>query len=231
MRQLFIDSRDRISGTSSDFTIQLPSTLVLEGGQHQGRIDDLRIPVTVPTINASNNTITLRMGSSDYTVTIPIGQYDGPGLATAIYNALQGAVPGAWGASYNTALISMNIGCSNPFTFTGGSYMSTLLSRPYTISGNTYSFSYVPVTGMDVVYLCCKDFSNLDHVGPAGASDTLCGVPITCPYGAVQSYNMSNEVWFNLPAITTQQLSFQLRDRSYNILHQVPNISFTLAID
>ena len=222
MRQLFIDSRDRISGTSSDFTIQLPSTLVLEGGQHQGRIDDLRIPVTVPTINASNNTITLRMGSSDYTVTIPIGQYDGPGLATAIYNALQGAVPGAWGASYNTALISMNIGCSNPFTFTGGSYMSTLLSRPYTISGNTYSFSYVPVTGMDVVYLCCKDFSNLDH---------LCGVPVTCPYGAVQSYNMSNEVWFNLPAITTQQLTFQLRDRSYNILHQVPNISFTLAID
>ena len=231
MRQLFIDSRDRISGTSSDFTIQLPSTLVLEGGQHQGRIDDLRIPVTVPTINASNNTITLRMGSSDYTVTIPIGQYDGPGLATAIYNALQGAVPGAWGASYNTSLISMSVGCSNPFTFTGGSYMSTLLSRPYTISGNTYNFSYVPVTGMDVVYLCCKDFSNLDHVGPAGASDTLCGVPITCPYGAVQSYNMSNEVWFNLPAITTQQLTFQLRDRSYNILHQVPNISFTLAID
>ena len=42
---------------------------------------------------------------------------------------------------------------------------------------------------------------------------------------------MSNEVWFNLPAITTQQLTFQLRDRSYNILHQVPNISFTLAID
>ena len=187
MRQLFIDSRDRISGTSSDFTIQLPSTLVLEGGQHQGRIDDLRIPVTVPTINASNNTITLRMGSSDYTVTIPIGQYDGPGLATAIYNALQGAVPGAWGASYNTALISMSIGCSNPFTFTGGSYMSTLLSRPYTISGNTYNFSYVPVTGMDVVYLCCKDFSNLDHVGPAGASDTLCGVPVTWPYGACRA--------------------------------------------
>ena len=42
---------------------------------------------------------------------------------------------------------------------------------------------------------------------------------------------MSNEVWFDCPSMTTQQLSFQLRDRSYNILHQVPNISFVLTID
>ncbi len=41
MRQIFVDSRDRVSGSQSDFTIELPSTLVLEG-THQARIDDLQ---------------------------------------------------------------------------------------------------------------------------------------------------------------------------------------------
>ena len=230
MRQIFVDSRDRISGTSSDFTIQLPSTLVLEGTQ-QARIDDLRIPQTFPTISSTNNTIQVLMGSTTYTVTIPTAQYDGNGLASAIQSALQAAIPGSWSSVYNANLISMSISCSNPYTFTGGSYMNVLLQRPYTSTINSYNFSYVPVTGADVLYLCSSNFTNLDTVGPNGSHDTLCSVPITCGFGSVQSYNMSNEVWFDCPALTTQQLSFQLRDRSYNILHQVPNISFVLTID
>lgn len=230
MRQIFIDSRDRISGTSSDFTIQLPSTLVLEG-MHQARIDDLRIPMTIPTISSTNNTIEALMGSTQYTVVIPTSQYDGNGLAAVIQSALTAAIPGSWNCSYNASLISMSISCSNPFTFTGGSYMSTLLSRPYTNTLNSYNFSYVPVIGADVLYLCSPNFTSLDTVGPNGSHDTLCSVPITCGYASVQSYNMSNEVWFDCPSMTTQQLSFQLRDRSYNILHQVPNISFVLTID
>ena len=82
MRQIFVDSRDRISGTpSSDFTIQLPSTLVLEG-THQARINDLRIPTSIPTISGTNNTIEALMGSTKYVVTIPSSQYDGSGLAS-----------------------------------------------------------------------------------------------------------------------------------------------------
>ena len=230
MRQLFIDSRDRTSGTSSDFTIQLPSTLVLEAG-HQARIDDLRVPMTIPTISSTNSTIQVLMGSTTYTVTIPTSQYDGSGLAAAIQSTLQATVPGSWSASYNTALISMTVSCSNPFTFTGGTYMTQLLSRPYTNTSTSYNFSYVPVLGADVLYLCSPNFATLDTIGPAGSHDTLLSVPITCPYGSVMNASMSNEVWFECPSMTTQQLSFQLRDRSYNILQQVPNISFVLTID
>jgi len=39
------------------------------------------------------------------------------------------------------------------------------------------------------------------------------------------------DVWFDVPAQTTQSLSFQLRDRNYNLLTLVPNISFQLTID
>ena len=231
MRQIFVDSRDRVSGTSSDFTIQLPSTLVLEAG-HQARIDDLRIPMTIPTVSSVNNTIQVLMGSTAYTVVIPTSQYDGPGLAAAVQAALQANVPGTWSASYNIALISMTVSCNNPFTFTGGSFMAPLLARPYTTNGNSYTFSYVPVIGADILYLCSPNFQSMETVGPnSGAHDTLMSIPITCPYGSVMSASMSSVVFFDCPAMTTQQLSFQLRDRSYNILNQIPNISFVLTID
>ena len=182
MRQIFVDSRDRISGTSSDFTIQLPSTLVLEG-MHQARIDDLRIPMTIPTISSTNNTIEALMGSTKYVVTIPTSQYDGNGLAAAIQAALTAAIPGSWSCSYNASLISMAISCSNPFTFTGGSYMSVLLSRPYTNILTAYNFSYVPVTGADVLYLCSNNFTSLDTIGQTVAT-TLCALflsPVAMP--------------------------------------------------
>ena len=121
--------------------------------------------------------------------------------------------------------------CTNPFSFTGGTYMSKLLSRPYVQTSNTYTFSYVPLAAADVLYLCCTNFTHMDSVGPKGASDCLCSIPITAAYGSVQDYSMSSVVWFDIPALTTQQLSFQLRDRDYNILSIVPNISFTLTID
>ena len=72
MKQIFVDSRDRVSGTTTDFTIQLPQTLNLEGGRHRGRIDNLRIPVVIPTIQAGvNDTLQVRIGEQTYTVTIP----------------------------------------------------------------------------------------------------------------------------------------------------------------
>ena len=230
MRQIFVDSRDRVSGSSSDFTIQLPTTLVLEG-THQARIDDLRIPLTIPTVSSTNNIILALMGTTPYSVTIPTLQYDGAGLAAAVQVALTAAIPGSWSCVYNASLISMSITCSNPFTFTGGTFMAPLLQRPFTQTSTSYNFSYVPVAGADVIYLCSQNFASMDTVGPAGAHDTLCSVPVTCGFGSVQAYNMSNEVWFDCTGMTTQTLSFQLRDRSYNILHQVPNISFCLTID
>jgi hypothetical protein len=71
--------------------------LALSGG-HQGRIDDLRVPLTIPTIHPGNDTILTRMGATVYTSVIAKGQYStGESLANAVRTAL-GNVPGAWTA-------------------------------------------------------------------------------------------------------------------------------------
>jgi hypothetical protein len=233
MRQIFVDTRDKVpGGTNSNFAILLPQTLSLGPG-HQGRVDDFRLPVSTPTIYPGNNSIVLDMNGTIHTVFLTEGQYlSGPLLANEIQAKLRAGPPGLWNVAYDGSKMSMNINCSNGFQFIGGTFMSRLLARDhYYDNYGTYVFQYVSIQGLDMVYLCCSNFSNLDSVGPKGASDTLCAIPITAGFGSVQEYSMSTSVFFDIPQITTQQLSFQLRDRDYNILNIVAGISFTLTID
>jgi hypothetical protein len=128
MRQLFIDSRDRISGTTTDFAIQLPETLVIEGGNHKARIDNLRIPLTVPTIQTRvNDTIIVKIGTANYTATIAQANYDGPGLASAVKASLAAAAPGTWTVAYDISNIAMSITCSQAFSIVGGTYEAQLM--------------------------------------------------------------------------------------------------------
>ena len=55
MRQLFIDSRDRVTGSTTDFTIQLRETLSTTGGVNFFRIGELRVPLVIPLIQAGVN--------------------------------------------------------------------------------------------------------------------------------------------------------------------------------
>ena len=231
MRQIFVDSRDRSSGTSTDFSMSLPQTLSLESG-HQGRIDDLRLPNAIPTISEANNILTLTIGSPPYSLELTKGQVNtGNDLATVLRQQLT-PTTGTWTVTYDASLMTLKLVCTYLFAITGGSFGKQLLGRPYEREdGSTYKFLYVPLQGLDMAYLCCRNFSHADNVGPKHSSDVLCAIPVSAPYGAVQTYSMSPSVFFNIPAVTTQQLSWQLRDRDWNIVNSVANISFTLTIN
>jgi hypothetical protein len=132
---------------------------------------------------------------------------------------------------YDPANIAMTIVGSVNFSIVGGTYAQQLMSHPYTNSANSYSFTYVNVLGIDVMYLSSSKFTNLDTIGPQGAHDTLCAAVVTQEFGSVLDISMPTDAWLDMPAMTTQTLDFQLRDRSYNVLTIVPNISFVLLID
>jgi hypothetical protein len=189
--------------------------------------------VTTPTIYEGNNTITFFVDGEHKTATIATGNYgSGSDLATAIRNALAFAKAGSWEVKYSS-VISMSIFYESPWVLTGGSYGQRLLDRPWTRDAPNlgYNFLYAPLQGLDMVYLCSSNFITLDNVGPKGASDCLCAIPITVGFGSIQSYSMSNSVYFEIPATTTQSLSFQLRDRDNNLVQALQNVAFTLTID
>jgi len=233
MKQLFIDSRDRTatSASTTDFTVEFPSTLNLEQGQRI-RFDNLRIPLVVPTIRTGeNDQLAVTVGVGNYTISIPQGQYDGPGLASTIQGLLQNTCPGTWTVAYDTANISMTISSTNPFTL-GGSYGFQLMSHPYTRTSTQYHFTYVSMLGVDIMYLTCSQLVNMDKIyGPKRSHDTVMCAVVTCPFGSVLDVSMPYDCWLDAPAMTTQNMSFQLRDRNYKVLSIVPTISFVMTID
>ena len=205
---------------------------MIEGNSHKARIDNLRIPLTIPTIQTGvNDTFKVLLGSQTYTVTLPQGNVDGPTLATNLQGLLQAAAPGAWSVVYDTGNIAMSVSCSNAFVITGGTFAAQLLARPYTQTSTKYSFTYVSVLGIDIMYLSSPQFSSIDTVGPGGAHDTLMCAVVTQIFGTVLDVNMPVDAWIDIPSMTTQSLSFTLRDRNYNVLSIVPNISFVMLID
>ena len=138
MRQFFVDTRDKVAGgTNSNFSIALPQTLHLDSG-HQGRIDDFRLPMSIPTLHDGNNSIILNMGGTEHTVYLNTGQYaNGAALANEIQAKLRAGPPGTWTARYFSDNLILQIFCDHGFQFTGGTFMSSLLSRGYAYTGGT----------------------------------------------------------------------------------------------
>ena len=248
MKQLFIDSRDRTSGTSTSFSVTLPETLTTNAGQRM-RVDNLRVPNIINLITTDvNDHLHVKIGNVTYTALLSQGTMQGPDLAAHIQNRLQLAVNAGtftveW-LPYNWALRILYTspfqlltdpqlaadGNMNPMNFA-----MKLFSHDYNYmtapdGATQLLFSYVSVSPCDIVYLCCSQFSTTDNMGPKGAHDVLMGAIVDVPFGEVIVSSMSNNVWSTIPSMTCQQLDFQLRDRDYNLLTALPNISFQISI-
>ena len=168
MRQIFVDSRDRSSGTSTDFTMALPQTLSLNSG-HTGRIDDLRLPNAIPTISVANNGIEIWTAGQYWFRTMVNGQcFDGGQLASKIWEAIKNVHASQWTVVYKADEMTLEITFEHDFVFTeGGTFSKQLLSRPYTRNNlKHYLFLYTPLQGLDMCYLCCPHFSHMDKWGP-----------------------------------------------------------------
>lgn len=88
MRQLFVTSRDRTTGTTTDFTIQLRETLSTTKGVHFFSIDELRVPLVIPLIQAGvNDTFWISLGGFTKFVTLSAGNYSGTDLAALLHDA------------------------------------------------------------------------------------------------------------------------------------------------
>ena len=96
--------------------------------------------------------------------------------------------------------------------------------------GRQLYWSHVSMVSLDMFYLSSSKLSNPDTFGPQGASDTLMASVTSTDFATVMNESMPWDVWLTAPAMTTQQLDFQLRARDYSILTGLPNISFTLTI-
>ena len=270
MRQLFIDSRDRISGSPQSFNIQLRETLTLTQG-NSFRIDSIRIPLVIPRIQTGVNDrvfFTMQNGAGGVKfVTLTQGTYSGVEMAAMIQARFHAEHPEnptdpestdtIWRVTYYNTTAGMSIACTADATFTlltddqivakgqspARSFCSTLFkdangtvpksstAAPGQIGGGiSWDFPFVSMVAVDLVYIASGKLSCNDTFGPQGSCDTLAALVANNDFASVLSHSMPVGVWLPCPAISTQQLDFQVRDRSYNLLTSLPNWSMTVTI-
>ena len=121
-KKVYIDSSYKVSGTSSEFTIDLPETVQLEDNM-LCQIHEVSIPHSWYSINSTNNNIYWRhqvippgviSGITYRKITIPEGNYTANDLAQTLATALNlvydtGDRPNTYSITYNTA--------TNKYTF------------------------------------------------------------------------------------------------------------------
>jgi hypothetical protein len=247
MRQLFIDSRDRVTGSTTDFTIQLRETLSTTGGVNFFRIDELRVPLVIPLIRAGvNDTFWYSLGGITKSVTLAAGNYSGTDLAALIKAELDDHSPeDTWTVTYNNHLASLSIFCTDQtflaltdtaVTAAGHAlptFASAMFQNAYsyiTGGGRGITWSYCSMVAVDMMYLSSNKLASQDTFGPNGATDTIMASVTQGDFASVLNASMSTGIWLSMPTLTTSTLDFQLRDRGYNVLQNLPNISFVMTI-
>ena len=107
VHKLLIQSKDRISGTASDFIIQVPSMTKVR----EVNLVSASIPNTIYNITAANNTIYWNAGSGPLSATISPGAYSVTLLTVALTTAMTAANPNEYSVSYNYTTMKISIDC------------------------------------------------------------------------------------------------------------------------
>jgi hypothetical protein len=158
-RYFLIDSRDRVSGTSSNFRIQM-----YPGLQNIKSFKLLRIslPLTNYIINDFNNQIYFRVGVTDYIGTILPGVYDYSTILTVIKTAME--VTGFGGiitVTYNDSTLKFTVASTVSFLFTWGEFSDN--SAAYILGWpNENSIDNVTHESPDVSHLSVPPYLLID---------------------------------------------------------------------
>ncbi len=80
-----------------------------------------------------------------------------------------------------------------------------------------------------MMYLSSNKLASQDTFGLNGATDTIMAAVTQGDFASVLN-GMSSGIRLGMPTLTTSTLDFQFCDRGYNVLQNLPNISFVMTI-
>lgn len=215
---VLVNSRNRSTGTNSKFTFKLPRSLADSEGKYQYVcLLSASIPKSYYLVESGENTFTLRENATDYTVTIPPGNYTRKSLQSTLQTQLNAM--GAWTYTVTIPTVSVQADTGKyTITVTGnGGLTASLIFTDYLYeplgfnanSTNTFtstleSTNVIKVQKEDVIVVhsdVCKNNDIGDDIMAVIYADT------DAPYGSIK-YNVTN----------LEAYSKEIRDSSTNTI-------------
>ena len=234
---IFVDSRQRTSGTHSDFQFQLRETVTVQGARLC--IKHVRFTDTFYTIEDWNRRFYFDDGAGGITfVELPIAAYTGTKLAATLAQLTGRTV------TYNdqtNALTMSSAPGAHPFPeddllqLYGDPHSCNNVLGPFEVSadGSSVTYPFVTMAPFSDIYLRSHALRCHRVFGPKGEHDILCKITLKDGVGRVVEAGMADGVYLDLGDTSLRSLDFRLTDtkgRPVNLRGEA-GISFQLVLD
>jgi len=223
-----IDSRDKSSGTTTNFSIDLDSNGVATLNKVK-RIEftHIEIPYTFYSVTSSNNEVNfLNTADEAKTATIPAGNYTGATLATALQTAMNAEMSG-FTIAYDANTQKLAATNAAQFTMSGTGDGAAIVGFTAAIAKGTSATATNPVQVQGPQYLMLKSVAlsrmrgrTRKYFNGTGFDDTVYRIPVNVAAGSViHSYNRGDKYILTPKALQLpSSLDFELEDDRGNTL-------------
>ena len=157
IRIVVVDSSQRYSGTSSNFSIDLNLPAYC-GNFDRIALNQISLPRSWYDVATNYNTFTLKEGVTSVTITVPVGMYNVNSLGTAVGTLLSSASPNGYTytLTYPNSATSVNtnkytITCSNVVTTKQLIFTTSMYQQLGFASNSTNTFSTAPLTSTNSI--------------------------------------------------------------------------------
>jgi hypothetical protein len=220
---IVIDSKNRSSGTTTDFLIDLQEP-DLEPNLLE--ITSIVFPYVFDTVDSTNNSF--KIGLTTYTVST--GHYDVNTLIAALNAQITGV--GTFSMGYNNKLVLTLLVAA---TFTPG-IANNLLGftlGPY-LANTVFNADQYPNLTEDSDYLTLHSkllsgYGDEAHFHSDKRSYVLCTIPLTEPFGGIITYQPQQRLVFKISGNKFNRVDFYLRDQGNNAIN-LGNSTFSINI-
>jgi hypothetical protein len=233
----YIDSRDRCSGSASDFQVQLmePVQLFTES---KLRVDQIRLVNSFLTVDVNNQNVYLLEGSSVRVATLPLGWYNAINLSSVIASSLSGGGH-TYNTSYNQSTNALTISCSSAFSILTDAQLQYLSNWPgpsgtsqavpmsfndilqNTTAANpntSFHIAFVNVSPYDYLFLRSRRLASDHCMSARGEHDVLARIDVDSAFGGLLTGGTPLQEALLVGSGTLRNIDFQLTDRLGNVV-------------
>lgn len=206
---ILIDSKDRVSGTSHNFSVNFPIALT---GLKAIKLLSANIPSGFYNINSSNNNLYISDGTLR-TITLSPGNYSSTTIVSALTTALNSSgSPFVFTVTYSQITMKLNISATGAFTILSGiNPIADILGFNVPTASNTIQIASTILELNTVPYLFIEMSNVTNNIRCANNLDYAAFViPVTVNGGSINNFTQNS--YFTQAEITTNNISsFDIR--------------------
>jgi hypothetical protein len=216
--QIYLNSNNLTSGTVSDGEYNLPVIEIPDGFHIYASVVNAMIPYSFYNMNSTNNLLYYSVGSNNYNITIPSGNYNVTQLISTLTSLMSNFT-----ITYNYITNKLTwVNSIGDFTFLSTSTCLGVIGFSSTTSSASQTLTSINCINVNQIK-CINIISNLITYNISQAfinnSSILCCIPVNSPPYSIIEYKNLNHYRCNLFINIIRSIKIKLLDDSGNIIN------------